>query len=182
MLYHICISSSYNVSLSQVKDKKQEMKNKLRPHNAFLRAKDLDLPASVPRQELHRFLIGLHGEYVLPSSSYLHTQILRALELYKSPDSPLVSDAMLRRIWTRLRDRLSSLDSSSSRVEVTPASATHFIGVCVDKQAGKHIPGDRVRILLPTLPFLLWDLIVLEVQQNENHFQQNDFQQNDSAK
>ena len=37
-------------------------------HKAFLRAKDLNLPAIHPREELHQFLIGQYWEYVLPSS------------------------------------------------------------------------------------------------------------------
>lgn len=147
-----------------MKDKERELKHKLRPHNAFLRAKDADLPAICPREELHQFLIGLYGEYVLPSSLYTYTQVLRAPELYKSRDSPLVTEAMLRRVWTRLRDRLSSLDSATSMVEVTTAYATHFIDMYVDKHTGKHMTGDRVRILLLTLPFLLRDLIAPEVQ------------------
>ena len=140
-----------------MKDKEREIKHKLRRHN-------LDLPASHPRKERHQFLIGLYGEYVLPSSLYTYTQVLRVPELYKSQDCPLVTDAMLRRVWTRLRDRLSSLDSSTSMVEVTTACATHFIDMYVDKHTGKHMTGDRVRILLLTLPFLLRDLIAPEVQ------------------
>lgn len=49
-------------------------------------------------------------------------------------------------------------------VEVTTAYATHFIDMYVDKHTGKHMTGDRVRILLLTLPFLLRDLIAPEVQ------------------
>ena len=71
---------------------------------------------------------------------------------------------MLRRVWTRLRDRLSSLDSSTSMVEVTTAYAAHFTDMYVDKHTGKHMTGDRVRILLLILPFLLRDLIAPEVQ------------------
>jgi hypothetical protein len=55
------------------------------------------------------------------------------------------------------------LDSSSTMVEVTSAYATHFIDMYVDKHTGKHMTGERVRILLLTLPFLLRDLIAPEV-------------------
>ena len=48
-------------------------------------------------------------------------------------------------------------------VEVTTAYATHFIDTYVDKHTGKHLTGDRMRILLLTLPFLLRDLIAPEV-------------------
>jgi len=135
----------------------------LRPVNAFHKAKDLNLPAASPREELHQFLIGVYGEYVIPSCLHSYMEVLRAPALYHGPDRPVVSDAKMRGVWTRLRDRMSSLDSSSSMVEVTSAYATHFIDMYVDKHTGKHMTGDRIRILLLTLPFLLRDLIAPEV-------------------
>ena len=48
-------------------------------------------------------------------------------------------------------------------VKVSTAYATHLIDMYVDKHTGKHMTGDRVRILLLSLPFLLWDLIAPEV-------------------
>ena len=149
--------------MCQVKTKEQELKHKLRPENAFLKATGLNLPAACPREELHQFLLGLYGEYILPATLYAYTQVLRDPALFKTPDSPLVTEAMLRAVWTRLRDRLSSLDASSTMVEVTPAYATHFIDMYVDKHTGKHMTGDRIRILLLSLPFLLRDLIAPEV-------------------
>ena len=93
-------------------------------------------------------------------------QVLRGKELYLGQGDtkrPLVTDQMLRAVWARLRDRLSSLDAPSSMVEVSTAYATHFTDMYVDKHTGKHMTGDRVRILLLTLPFLLRDLIAPEV-------------------
>ena len=148
----------------QVKAAERAIKHKLRPRNAFFAAQGLDLPSCCPREELHQFLIGLYGEYVIPASLYKYQQVLRAQELYKSPDRPLVTDAMMRGVFGRLRDRLTSLDSSSSMVEVTAAYATHFMDMYVDKHTGKHMTGDRVRILLLTLPFVLRDLIAPEVR------------------
>ena len=163
----------YHTILCQVKAKERELKHKLRPDNAFLKAKDMNLPAALSREELHQFLLGLYGEHILPATLYAYTQVLRApalrvpakrgAALHNAPDSPLVTEAMLRGVWTRLRDRLSSLDASSTMVEVTPAYATHFIDMYVDKHTGKHMTGDRVRILLLSLPFLLRDLIAPEV-------------------
>jgi len=49
-------------------------------------------------------------------------------------------------------------------VEVTKDYATHFCDMYVDKHEGKHLSGERVRILLLTLPFLLRDLIAPEVK------------------
>ena len=99
--------------LGQVKAKEQELKHKLRPDNTFLKAKDLDLPAACPREELLQFqvLIGLYGEYIIPASLHSYTEVLRAPALYTSPNRPLVSEAKMRGVWARLRDRLSLLDS-----------------------------------------------------------------------
>ena len=74
---------------------------------------------------------------------YWYMQVLRAPSLYRGPDRPVVSDARMRGIWTRLRDRSSSLDSSLTMVEVTSAYATHFIDMYVDKHTGKHMIGER---------------------------------------
>ena len=49
-------------------------------------------------------------------------------------------------------------------VEVTAAYATHFMDMYVDKHTGNHMTGERVRILLLTLPFVLRDLIAPEVR------------------
>jgi hypothetical protein len=130
----------------------------------------MSLPAVLTRKELHQFLIGLYGEHILPATLYSYTQVLRAPELYTTPDSPLVTDAMLRGVWTRLRDSLSSLDASSTMVDVTPAYATHFIDMYVDNYTGKHMTGERVRILLLSLPFLLRDLVAPEVCDHKHAF------------
>ena len=121
------------------------------------------MPAAHPREEFHQFLIGVFREYDIPSCLHSYMQVLRDPALYRGPGRPVVSDAMLRGVWTRLRDRLSSLDSSSTMVEVISADATLFIDMYVDKHTGKHMTGDRFRILLLTLPFLLRDLIAPEV-------------------
>lgn len=173
MWYHIwkyILTSKYPnvrrwcVAPEQVKATEKALKHKLRPKNAYLEAEGLNLPACVPREELHQFLIGLYGEYVIPASLHKYTQVLRHSALYLSPTNPLVKDAMMRNIWARLRDRLKALDSSTSMVEVSTAYATHFMDMYIDKHTGKHMTGERVRILLLSLPFLLRDLIAPEVK------------------
>ena len=102
----------------------------------------------------------MYGDYVIPSTLYEIEQVLRRPDLVLSKPGAkvpryLVSNEMLAGVWARLRDRLSALDSSSSMVEVTKDYATHFCDMYVDKHEGKHLSGERVRILLLTLPFLL---------------------------
>jgi len=136
--------------------------------NAYYGAKNFDFHQSCPREELHQFLIGLYGDYVIPSTLYEVEQVLRRPDLVLSKPGAkvpryLVTNEMKAGVWARLRDRLSSLDSSSAMLEVTMDYATHFCDMYVDKQKGKHLSGERVRILLLTLPFLLRDLIAPEV-------------------
>ena len=136
--------------------------------NAFYKALDFDFLQALPREELHQFLIGVYGDYIIPSTLYEVEQVLRRPDLVLSQPGAdkvryLVTNDMLASVWARLRDRLSALDSSSSMVEVTVDYATHFYDMYVDKHKGKHLTGERVRILLLTLPFLLRDLIAPEV-------------------
>ena len=136
--------------------------------NAFYKAVDFDFLQALPREELHQFLVGVYGDYIIPATLYEVEQVLRRPDLVLSRPAAdkvryLVTNDMLASVWSRLRDRLSALDSSSSMVEVTMDYATHFYDMYVEKHKGKHLTGERVRILLLTLPFLLRDLIVPEV-------------------
>ena len=141
---------------------------KIRPNNAFLACYKFPFLAAMPREELHQFLIGLYGEYIIPSAFHSITSVLHKQEsTLSTTDSGvnkyLVSNSMLEDVWTRLRDRLSSLDSSTSLVEVTAEYAAHFYDMYVEGHTGKHLTGDRIRILLLNLPFLFRDLIAPEV-------------------
>jgi hypothetical protein len=102
------------------------------------------------------------------SAFHLITSVLRKPEFIlscsdKGVNKYLVSNDMLERVWIRLRDRLSSLDSSTSLLEVTSEYAAHFYDMYVEGHTGKHLTGDRIRILLLNLPFLFRDLIAPEV-------------------
>ena len=137
--------------------------------NAYYGARDFDFHQSCPREDLHQFLIGLYGDYVIPSTLYEVEQILRRPDLVLSKPGAktvryLVSNEMMAGVWARLRDRLSALDSSSSMVEVTVDYAAHFYDMYIEKHKGNHLPGECLRILLLTLPFLLRDLIAPEVK------------------
>ncbi len=48
-------------------------------------------------------------------------------------------------------------------VEVTSEYAARFYDMYVEGHTGKHLTGDRIRILLLNLPFLFRDLIAPEV-------------------
>jgi hypothetical protein len=76
----------------------------------------------------------------------------------------IISKKMLRGVWKRLRDRLASVDSSTSTIEITNDYAAHFYNMYINNHEGKHMTGDRMKILLLSLPFLLRDLVAPEVR------------------
>ena len=52
--------------------------------NAFYKTVDFDFFQAVPREELHQFLIGVYGDYVIPSTQYEVEQVLRRPDLVLS--------------------------------------------------------------------------------------------------
>ena len=165
---YVMISYLISCLNSQVAEAEKELKMKIRPRNAFFSCYKFSFLSALPREELHQFLIGLYGEYIIPSAFHLITSVLRKPEFILSRSDKgvtkyLVTNDMLGNVWIRLRDRLSSLDSSTSLIEVTTDYAAHFYDMYVEGHTGKHLTGDRIRILLLNLPFLFRDLIAPEV-------------------
>ena len=105
---------------------------------------------------------------MLPATLHEYERLLRS-DLYSmgvdkdGNQKYLISKRMIADIWARLRDRLASIDSSTSMVEVTSDYAAHFHDMFVKNHDGKHMTGDRIKILLLNLPFMLRDLILPEV-------------------
>jgi hypothetical protein len=162
------ISCMISLIISQVAEAEAALKMKIRPVNAFFQCYNFAYLSGLPREELHQFLVGLYGGYIVPSAFHLITSVLRKPKFIlscsdKGVTKYLVSNEMLERVWIRLRDRLSSLDSSTLLLEVTSEYAAHFYDMYVDGHTGKHLTGDRIRILLLNLPFLFRDLIAPEV-------------------
>ena len=77
------------------------------------------------------------------------------------PMSAAIAAASKRRAGAD--DAADAADSSTSLVEVTSEYAAHFYDMYVEGHTGKHLTGDRIRILLLNLPFLFRDLIAPEV-------------------
>ena len=153
----------------QVERVVRQLKHKLRPENAYHKAHNFDFILSAPKEELHQFLIGLYGDHLLPATKHEIEKCLRGPDTIKSFNKKkepeyIISKKMLRGVWKRLRDRLASVDSSTSTIEITDDYAAHFYDMYINKHDGKHMTGDRMKILLLNLPFLLRDLIAPEVK------------------
>ena len=82
----------------------------------------------------------------------------------------IITKVMMVQVWARLRDRLASIDGSTSMIEVTSDYAAHFYDMYVKNHDGKHMTGDRIKILLLNLPFMLRDLILPEVMFTPDNF------------
>jgi hypothetical protein len=99
------------------------LKHKVRPENAYFKAQDFDAILSAPKKELHQFLIGLYSDHLLPATMYEIQKILRGPDSIKGYNKNnslvyIISKKQLKGVWKRLRDRLASVDSSTSTIEI----------------------------------------------------------------
>ena len=76
----------------------------------------------------------------------------------------IISKQRLKNVFARLRNRLSSIDSSTSTIEISTEYASHFYDMYIKQHDGKHMTGDRMKILMLNLPFVLRDLLLPEVK------------------
>ena len=138
------ISCMISLMISQGAEAEAALK-KIRPVNAFFQCYNFAYLSGLPREELHHFLVGLYGEYIVPSAFHLITSVLRKPEFIlscsdKGVNKYLVSNEMLlERVWIRLWDHLSSLDSSTSLLEVTSEYAAHFYDMYVGGHTKKYL-------------------------------------------
>ena len=92
---------------------------------------------------------------------YEYTKTLHRPDLVtrsrRGKETFLITNKMLEDVWKRLRK------SSTGMIEISTDYAAHFFDMYVQNHEGKHMTGDRMKILLLNLPFLLRDLITPEV-------------------
>jgi hypothetical protein len=100
------------------------LKHKLIPENAYHKEHNFDFILSAPNEELHQFLINLYGDHLLPATKHEIEKCLRGPDTIKSFNKKkepkyIISKKMLRGVWKRLQDRLASVDSCTSTIEIT---------------------------------------------------------------
>ena len=76
----------------------------------------------------------------------------------------IISKQRLKNVFASLRNRLSSIDSSTSTIEISTEYASHFYDMYIKQHDGKHMTGDRMKILMLNLPFVMRDLLLPEVK------------------
>ena len=107
--------------------------------------------------------LGLFGDHIVPAVLYRYTQVLRRSDLLNSKGKPLVTTARLEAVWKRLADRLSTVVADTSMITMSTAYAAHFHDIYIDGKENAKMTGDRMKMLMLTLPFLVRDLIAPEV-------------------
>ena len=97
--------------------------------------------------------IGVYGEHIIPASFYQYTQVLRRPDLVigqtgNGNTKYLVNNKMLGAILMKLRNRLASINSDTSVIEVSSDYASYFYDMYFQKHDGKSLAEDRMKILM----------------------------------
>ena len=141
----------------------RRVRHRLLPRNAWRLVPFFELFLSAPKDELHQWYLGLFGDHIVPTVLYRYTQILRRPDLVNSRGKPLVTTARLEAVWKRLSDRFASVVADTSMITLTTAYAAHFHYIYIDCKENAKMTGDRMKMLMLTLPFMVRDLIAPEV-------------------
>ena len=94
---------------------------------------------------------------------YRYTQVLRREDLINSKGKPLVTAARLEAVWKRLSDRFATVVADTSMITMSTEYAAHFHDIYINGKENAKMTGDRMKMLMLTLPFLVRDLIAPEV-------------------
>ena len=94
---------------------------------------------------------------------FFTTQVLRREDLINSKGKPLVTAARLEAVWKRLSDRFATVVADTSMITMSTEYAAHFHDIYIDGKEHAKMTGDRMKILMLTLPFMVRDLIAPEV-------------------
>ena len=92
-----------------------------------------------------------------------YTQVLRRDDLINSKGKPLVTAARLEAVWKRLSDRFATVVADTSMITMSTDYAAHFHDIYIDGKEHAKMTGDRMKMLMLTLPFMVRDLIAPEV-------------------
>jgi hypothetical protein len=103
------------------------------------------------------------GDHIVPAVLHRYTQVLRREDLTNRFGKPLVTAARLEAVWKRLSDRFTTVVADTSMVTMSTDYAAHFHEIYIDGKEHAKMTGDRMKMLMLTLPFMVRDLIAPEV-------------------
>ena len=107
--------------------------------------------------------LGLFGDHIVLAVLYHYTQVLRRPDLMNSKGKPLVTTARLDAVWKRLSDHFSTVLADTSIITMSTEYVAHFHDIFIDGKEHAKMTGDRMKMLMLTLPFMVRDLIAPEV-------------------
>ena len=99
----------------------------------------------------------------MPAVLHRYTQVLRRPDLVNSKGKPLVSTGRIEAVWKRLADRFTTVVADTSMITLSTVYAAHFHDIYIDGKENAKMTGDRMKMLMLTLPFMVRDLIAPEV-------------------
>ena len=94
---------------------------------------------------------------------YRYTQELRRPDLLDAKGKPLIQNTRLKAVWSRLANRMATVVADTSMVTISPQYATHFYDMYINGKDNAKLTGDRMKILMLSLPFMIRDLVAPEV-------------------
>ena len=107
--------------------------------------------------------LGLFGDHIVPAVLHRYTQVLRRPDLINSKGKPLVTTARIEAVWKRLAGRLETVVADTSMITLSTEYAANFHDIYINGKENAKMTGDRMKMLMLTLPFLVRDLIAPEV-------------------
>ena len=90
---------------------------------------------------------------LIPFTSY--TQLLA----FKIDDRQVLSATAIGAFWERFCVRLSQVRAAESMITITYSMASHVMAMHVNHDNQRKLTGDRTKLLLVTVPFVLRDQI-----------------------
>ena len=92
-----------------------------------------------------------------------YTQVLRREDLINSNGRPLITAVRPEAVWKRLSDRFATVVADTSMITMSTEYAAHFHEIYIAGKEQAKMTGDRMKMLMLTLPFMVRDLIAPEV-------------------
>ena len=99
--------------------------------------------------------LGLFGDHIVPAVLYRYTQVLRRADLVNSKGKQLVTTARLEAVWKRLVDSFATVVVDTSMITISTEYAAHFHDIYIDGKEGAKMTGDRMKMLMLNLPFMV---------------------------
>ncbi len=72
--------------------------------------------------------------------------------------------ARLEAVWKRLADRLANVLADTSMITLSTANASHFHNIYIDGKENAKMTGDRMKMLMITLAFMVRENETLDVE------------------